>query len=232
MLLEARDENGEPMTDVELRDELVTLLVAGHETTATELCWILDYVLGDARVRAKLLREIDEAPRADAAALAKLEYADATVKEVLRLRPVIPAVGRRLKAPMRIAGNDLPAGSLVVPAGFLTHHMESVYPNAEAFQPERFLGKKPDPYAWLPFGGGVRRCLGMAFAMYEMKIVLATVLSRVRLRRAKPEPAKLRLRAFTYAPSGGVEVVVEGRIDPSIRARPAKTGNGVAAHVV
>jgi cytochrome P450 len=208
MLLDARDEEGHPMTDDELRDELMTLLVAGHETTATMLCWAFELILAHRPVLERLLAEI-----AGADDPTKLPYLDATLKEVLRLRPVIPAVGRVLSVPMEVAGRLLPARTMVVPVSYLTHRVPSYYPEPDAFRPERFLTEKPDPYAWLPFGGGVRRCLGMAFAMYELKLVLATVLSRVRLRKARPEPARVVLRGFTFVPQGGTEVVVEALLD-------------------
>jgi cytochrome P450 len=206
MLLDARDEEGRAMTDEELHDELMTLLVAGHETTATMLCWALDLVLGDARVLDRLRSEIDGGGDP-----AQLEYLDATLKEALRLRPVIPAVGRVLAAPMEIGGYALPAGTMVVPAVYLTHRLPAFYPDPTAFRPERFLDKKPDPYAWLPFGGGIRRCLGMAFALYELKVVLATVISLALLRRARPAPARVSLRGFTFVPEGGARVVMEAR---------------------
>ncbi len=211
MLLEARDESGRPMTDVELRDELMTLLVAGHETTATMLCWAFDLILGDERVRDRLSQELEAADDPT-----KNEYLDATIKEVLRLRPVVPAVGRKLSEPMSVAGWNLPAGTLVVPSAYLTHRLPAFYPDPSRFRPERFVDKKPDPYAWLPFGGGIRRCLGMAFAMYELKVVLAAVLSRVRLRKARRAPARVALRGFTLVPADGTEVLVE-----SWRARGA-----------
>jgi cytochrome P450 len=217
MLLSARDEHGEPMTDAELRDELMTLLVAGHETTATMLCWAFDLILGDPRVRARLSQELEGAsdPTAN-------EYLDATIKEVLRLRPVVPALGRKLSEPMVIAGHTLPAGTLVVPSTFLAHRLPAFYPDPNEFKPERFVGKKPDPYAWLPFGGGARRCLGMAFAMYELKIVLATVLTRSRLRKASAAPSKVSIRGFTLVPADGTQVVVESRA-PRIRAASVAT---------
>ncbi len=222
MLLQARDEEGKGMTDGELRDELMTLLVAGHETTATMLCWAFDMVLGDAHVRARLQAELDAAGAAedapDLATMARLPYLDATLKEVLRLRPVIPAVGRRTKAPIKLAGFDIPAGELLVPVALLTHRLPAYYPEPEAFRPERFLDNKPDPYAWLPFGGGARRCLGMAFSLYEMKIVLGRVLSRVALRKRTPAAAQVALRGFTVVPKGGTQVVVEG---PRVRERRA-----------
>jgi cytochrome P450 len=215
MLLDARDEEGQPMTDAELRDELMTLLVAGHETTTTMLCWAFDFVLGDARVLDRLRYEIDGGGDP-----AQLEYLDAVIKEVLRRRPVIPAVGRKLMipavgrklmAPLEIQGHELPAGAMIVPSIYLTHHLPAFYPDPTAFRPERFLDKKPDPYAWLPFGGGIRRCLGMAFALYELKVVLATVLAHARLRRTRREPARVSLRGFSLVPEGGAQVVMEAR---------------------
>jgi cytochrome P450 len=220
MLLEARDEDGRPMTDDELRDELMTLLVAGHETTATMLCWAMDFVLGDDRVQAKLLREIDEAGFSG-------PYLDATVKEVLRLRPVVPAVGRRIKEPMTLGRYEVPAGELVVPVAFLTQRLASIYPDPEAFKPERFVDVKPDPYAWFPFGGGARRCLGMAFALHEIKVVLASVLTSVRLQKRRAEPAPVSLRGFTIVPKGGTEVIVRERIAP----RRTKAGAASEASV-
>ncbi len=201
MLLDARDEGGAPLTDAELRDELMTLLVAGHETTATMLCWAFDLILTDPRVHRILDGEL-----AGAADPVANDYLDATLKEVLRLRPVIPTVGRKLSQPLEIAGHTLPAGVLVMANPYLTHRLPDVYPEPTAFKPERFLDKKPDPYAWLPFGGGVRRCLGMAFALLELKVVLATVLGQVKLRKARP--ARVALRAFTMVPADGAEVVM------------------------
>jgi cytochrome P450 len=221
MLLDARDDEGRSMTDPELRDELMTLLVAGHETTASMLCWAFDLILADARVRDRLAFEIRAVTGGRALAPAdvgRLEYLDAVIKEVLRLRPVIPAVGRRLKAPMVVGGHLLPAETLVIPAIYLTHRLPELYPDPSAFRPERFLDKKPDPYGWLPFGGGIRRCVGLAFALYEMKVVIATMLAQLRLRKARPEPAAIQIRGFTFAPRRGAEVVVEGRIEAG-RAR-------------
>ncbi len=216
MLLDARDEAGNAMTDVELRDELITLLVAGHETTATEICWAFDKILRDARVQGKLRDEIDASPD-----LAHAPYLDATIKEVLRMSPVVPAVGRRVRAPMKVGGYDVPVGSLLVPVLWITHHLPDLYPKPDSFEPERFLGKKPDPYEWLPFGGGVRRCVGMAFALTEMKIVIGTILRRVELRLADPREARTVLRGFTHAPKGGTRVVVERRRATENRGRAA-----------
>ncbi|HVY48065.1 MAG TPA: cytochrome P450 [Minicystis sp.] len=212
MLVDARDETGAPMTDAELRDELVTLLVAGHETTATALCWSLDAIAHAPRVQERLHDEIDRAPDG----WARAPYLDATVREVLRLFPVVPAVGRRLSRDARVGGFDLPAGTLVVPAVYFANRHPSAYDDPETFMPERFLDKKPDPYAWIPFGGGVRRCLGMAFALYEMKAVLATALARFDVVPVRPEPARTTLRAFTHVPERGAEVIVVRRARPRV----------------
>jgi cytochrome P450 len=214
MLLAAVDDDGRPLDDAELRDELMTLLAAGHETTATALCWLFERVLLHGEVQARLDDELARVVgdgALDAERIGRLEYLDACIKEALRQRPIIPAIGRTLSRPARVAGYDLPAGVMVVPGIFMTHHLPDLYPDPDRFVPERFLGHKPDPYAWLPFGGGSRRCLGMAFALYEMKVVAATVLRGMRLRLARQRPARIALRGFTYAPARGVEVVVEPR---------------------
>jgi cytochrome P450 len=215
LLLDARDEEGRPMTDDELRDELVTLLAAGHETTASMLCWTIDLVLGNERVLAALHRELEKAgvgrPDADPNAVSRLPYLEATLREALRLRPVVPAVARRLKRPMKIGGFEIPAGELIVPVSFLTHRRAATYSDPEQFRPERFLDTKPDPYAWFPFGGGARRCVGMAFALFEMKIVLAAVLSRMALRRVTEGPSRILLRGVTLVPKGGARVIADRR---------------------
>ncbi len=215
MLLEAKDEDGVAMTDGELRDELITLLGAGHETTATALCWAFESILRTPRVFQRIQEEL---AASDGSPEAKLPYLEATIKEVLRLHPVVPAVSRRVKEPMTIDGFDVPEGVLLVPAAFLTHRLPDIYPNPESFEPERFLDTKTDPYAWLPFGGGIRRCLGMAFAVYEMKIVLSTILSRLKLRVVKPKKAKILVRGFTHSPRGGVPVIVERRLPARVAA--------------
>ena len=214
LLVDARDEDGRGLDEGALRDQLVTLLVAGHETTATSLAWTLHLVLGDARVRAKLLAEVLDGARAGALTperIARMEYLDAVLREALRLRPVIPMVGRVLQRSMTVAGYELPAGVAVAPSIYLTQRNPAVWGDAEAFRPERFVGKKPSPQEWLPFGGGIRRCIGMAFALYEMKMVLATVLSRVDLRAAPGRPVVPVRRAITLAPSRGMPVVVSSR---------------------
>jgi cytochrome P450 len=206
MLLEARDEQGQPMTDAELRDELITLLIAGHETTATMLCWAFDLILAQPEIKARIGDEIRQATQ-----LGNLPFLDAVIKEVLRLRPVIPGPGRRLVRPMRFSSYEVPAGTMVVPATYLTHRHPDHYPEPERFQPERFLGQKPNPYAFYPFGGGVRRCLGMAFALYQMNVVIAQVLSSLSLRKQHRQPARIVLRGFTYAPGARAEVIITRR---------------------
>jgi cytochrome P450 len=214
MLMQARDEEGLAMTDAELRDELITALAAGHETTATALCWAFERLLTHPEVYERLEREIDGACENGALRpdkVAQLEYLDAVVKEVLRLRPILPLVGRVLQKPTSIAGFDLPAGAVVAPCIYLTQREPELYPEPEKFMPERFLGVQPDPYSWLPFGGGIRRCLGAAFALYEMKVVIGTVLARARLNIAQRTPVRVVRRAITFSPESGMRVVAEQR---------------------
>ncbi|MEO5731039.1 MAG: cytochrome P450, partial [Byssovorax sp.] len=206
MLLEAKDEQGEGLSDKDLRDELLTLLAAGHETTATSLCWAFERILNHPDVEDRLRAELAGVAHNRAITaedLPRLEYLDATIKEVLRMRPVIPTVARMLKAPMKIRAWEIPAGVLVAPAINVIHQREDLYPEPERFKPERFLGKKQDPYTYFPFGGGTRRCIGMAFALYEMKIVLATVLRRTKLKLERRGPLAIQLRTFVMAPKGG-----------------------------
>jgi cytochrome P450 len=210
MLLEAKDDEGRGMTDDELRDELVTALAAGHETTATALAWAVERILANPRVYERLRAEVRGVAGEgdpDPEKLAALPYLDATVKEVLRLRPVLPLVGRILKEPFTIGGYDLPAGSAVAPCIYLAQRDPDVYPEPDEFRPERFVGVQPDPYSWLPFGGGVRRCVGAAFAMYEMKIVLGTILAAYDLTLAQA-PARVTRRAITFWPEHGTRITV------------------------
>ena len=211
LLLVARDEAGQPMSDEEVHDELMTIMAAGHETSATTLAWVFEHLLAEPAMLARALAEVEAAQAGGpvpAAALTKLEYLDAIVKEALRLRPVIPTVGRVLAAPYDLAGYRLPAGTTVWPCIHLTHRRADVYPEPERFRPERWLGARVDPYAWLPFGGGIRRCVGMGFALYELKVILATVLSHARLRPASPVPARAVRRTVTMFPSEGARAVL------------------------
>jgi cytochrome P450 len=197
LLVGARDEDGEPMSDAEIRDELMTLLVAGHETTATALAWALEQLVRHPSVLERLGDGSDE------------EYLDAVVQETLRLRPVIVAVVRRLKEPMELGEWRLPAGVTVAPCVYLVHRDPAIYPDPEAFRPERFLESPPGTYTWIPFGGGVRRCLGASFAQLEMKTVLATILRTTRPRPSAEPPERIVRRAITLVPDRGGRVVLD-----------------------
>jgi cytochrome P450 len=224
MLLEARDEQGAPMSEESLADEMFTLLGAGHETTASALAWVLYHVLRRPdvveRLRAELQRVAGDG-RIDPAQLSRLEYLDAVIKESARLTPVATNVNRLLAAPMRIGGLDLPAGVSVSAAIYLIHHRADIWRDPERFDPDRFIGARPSPYTFFPFGGGVRRCLGAAFATYEMKVVLAQILARTDLRIAPGYRVRSVLRAVTVAPSRGMPVVMDRR-----RAATDQPGRG------
>jgi cytochrome P450 len=198
LLLSARDEDGNPMSDQELRDELVTVLGAGHETTATGLAWAVEMLGRNPEVLAKL--------RASLAA-GEEEYLGATVKETLRSRPVIVDVARKLQQPATVGGYELPAGTMVLVAIAALHYREDVFPRPYEFRPERFLEEKADNYAWIPFGGGVRRCIGAVFAEYEMRTILREFVERAELRPAEPKPERVRVRNITLAPANGTRVI-------------------------
>jgi hypothetical integral membrane protein (TIGR02206 family) len=204
LMLAARDEAGQPLTDLELRDELMTLLIAGHETTATSLSWAFERVLNHPEVEAKLRAELDGASTPEA--IVALPYLDAVVKETLRTRPILPDVVRDLQAPFELGGQVLPKGLRVAPCIHLAHFREASWPEARAFKPERFVDARIDPHAWLPFGGGIRRCIGFAFALYEMKLVLGAVLKATRLELEEKRPLKPVRRGITLAPEGGTRV--------------------------
>jgi cytochrome P450 len=202
LLLQARHEDGQPMTATELRDELMTLLVAGHETTATALAWSVERIVRHPDKLRRLENEIDNG---------REEYLEAVVKETLRLRPVIAFVRRRLREPAEIGGHVLPAGITVAPCVYLLHRRPDIYPEPERFRPERFLDAPPGTYTWIPFGGGVRRCIGAAFAQFEMKAVLWAVVARLRLRPARRREEQITRRTITLTPSRRAEVIVEPR---------------------
>jgi cytochrome P450 len=212
MLIEARDEHGQPMTDDELRDEMMTLLLAGHETTATTLAWTLHHLVSHpewlARVRAEVHEIVGTGPVLPDHA-EKLVLLDAAIKETLRLTPIIPLVARRLARATTVGGIALPEGSVAVAAIYLVHRRADLWPDPKRYDPSRFVGKKIDPTHYFPFGGGTRRCLGMAFASYEMRIVLATILARFDLAAAPGERIRLVRRGITLAPSGGMPIVVK-----------------------
>jgi cytochrome P450 family 135 len=206
LLLQARHEDGSPMSDKELRDELMTLLVAGHETSATSLAWALEALVRHPDALARLRDEVDSGDDA---------YLDAVLKETLRLRPVVALVLRRLTEPVEIGGRLLPAGVTVAPSIYLLHRRPDVYPDPRAFRPDRFLERPPGTYTWIPFGGGVRRCLGASFAQFEMKVVLRALVSRLDLRAARPRPERRVRRAIIFAPERGGEIVATRRVRTS-----------------
>jgi cytochrome P450 len=197
-LLDAGDEQGLPPSDEQLRDQLMTLLVAGHETTATALAWTLE----------RLAREPDALERLYADP-GDERYVEAIVKEALRLRPVLPAVARQLACPMRFGPWLLPAGVQIAPSIYLLHRRPELYPEPLRFRPERFLERPPGTYEWIPFGGGVRRCLGASFALLEMRIVLAEMARSVRLLPARGAGEPVRRRGITFAPASGGAIAVE-----------------------
>jgi len=199
LLLRARHEDGSPMSDAELRDELVTVVGAGHETTATGLAWAMERLLRNPQALGRLRESL---------ARGRGDYLEATVKETLRARPVIIDVARRLTAPATIGDHRLPAGSFVVPA-IAVHLREDLYPDPQQFRPERFLEGKADTYAWIPFGGGIRRCVGAAFAEFEMRIILREFVTRAALRAADTAPEKVKVRNITLAPEHGTRVVLD-----------------------
>jgi cytochrome P450 len=195
---------GAPMSQQELRDELMTALVAGHETTASQLAWALERLAREPAVRARLTEEIDGS-ESD-------EYLTATITEILRLRPVLPNAEPRLtKREVEIGGVRYPPGVVLLASAFLIQRDPEIYPEPHAFRPERFLGTSPGTYTWIPFGGGRRRCLGASFAMVEMKVVLRAALRRFELTAASPEPEATRRRSITFSPSGQTTVVLRRR---------------------
>ena len=231
LLLCARDEQGVAMSDAELRDELVTLLLAGHETTATSVAWAIERLVRDPDRLARLTAEID-AGEGD-------EYMQAVVHETLRVRPVVPLVVRILREPLRVGGHELPTGTRVAPSIWLTNRDPRVYDAPREFRPERFLGRQLETFAWIPFGGGIRRCIGASFALLEMRLMLRTILAelepslphdvpRGRLpipgrRRGFEQGERIRRRAITLVPAGGTRVVWRERAQrvtqPAARGR-------------
>jgi cytochrome P450 family 135 len=206
LLLRAADENGQPMSDAELRDELVTVIGAGHETTATALAWAFERLLRTPRVLTCLRRSLAEGD----------EYLDATIKETLRVRPVITETGRRLSREIELGGYRIPAGAMVMPSIVAIHFREDIYDKPDEFRPERFLEGAPESFAWIPFGGGVRRCIGASFAQFEMRVIIRAILERAELRAADSAPERPRLRNITVAPAHGCRVVLERKRPRSI----------------
>jgi cytochrome P450 family 135 len=229
LLLQARDEHGEAMTDGELRDELVTLLLAGHETTATSVAWAVERLVRHPHKLARLVAEIDAVD-----ATGEERYMNAVIAETLRVRPVVPIVARMLTQQLDVDGYALPQGTRVTPSIYLTNRNARVYDDPQSFRPERFEHSAPETFAWIPFGGGIRRCIGASFAQLEMKLMLRTMLreltpgvpdERARLgarHGARSRPGGLRglrgardelnrRRAITLVPSRGARVVWNAR---------------------
>jgi cytochrome P450 len=199
------------MSDEELRDQLHLLLFAGHETTATALAWAFYWVHRQPEEHERLLAEIDAlGPRPEPEALAALPYLDATCQETLRIHPVAPEVGRRLRRPLELLGHTLPEGTAVLVSALLLHDRDDIYAEPRRFRPARFLERKFTPFEFMPFGGGARRCIGAAFALYEMKLVLATLLRTRALRLVSDVPVASTRRGLTMEPKGGVPMMIEG----------------------
>lgn len=211
LMMSARYEDGGAMSDVELRDELLTLLFAGHETTAIALAWAFHWLHRDPGELARVLAEIDAlGPTPDPEAIAALPYLDAVCQETLRIRPVAPEIPRLLVKPLQLLDWTLPAGTALLASVIMVHHREDLYPEPTRFRPSRFLERKFTPFEHIPFGGGPRRCIGAAFALQEMKIVLATLLRSHRLRLVSSADARPVRRGLTMGPAGGVPMIYEG----------------------
>ncbi|EYF02909.1 cytochrome P450 [Chondromyces apiculatus] len=223
LLLSARDEEGQPMTADEIKDELRTMLIAGHETTAISMAWALYHVHRLPEVKERLFDELAAlGPDPSPEALARLPYLGAVCDETLRLNPVVILVPRRLSVPMTLRGHALPAGIGVMAAIVLAHRDPGLFPEPERFLPERFLERKFSPFEYLPFGGGSRRCLGAAFALYEMKIALGSLLAAHRFSLAEEGPVRAVRRNVTFGPKTGVRLRYEGeRVQAREAMRPS-----------
>jgi cytochrome P450 len=210
-LLKATHEDGSPLSDQEVRDALITILLAGHETTALALAWALIEIVPRVQVVDRLVDELRPVTGGDppeAEHLAALEYLDGAIRESLRIRPVAPFVVRKTVQPFAAGGREYPAGVVLCPCSYLVHRREELYPQPDQFRPERFLERKYGPHEWFPFGGGNRICLGMPFALYEMKVLLATLFSQVRLRRPRDARSRARRYGLVLGPDDGARVAV------------------------
>ena len=212
MLISARDEAGQPMTDEELRDELFTLMIAGHDTTATAMAWALYWIHQNPEVLEKLLQELDtlgDSP--DPMSIFRLPYLTAVCNETLRITPVVMlTLPRVVREPVELLKHRLEPGTVVVGCIYLTHQRQDLYPQPKQFQPERFLEQQFSPYEFLPFGGGARRCIGEALAIFQMKLVLATILSHYQFALADNQPERLQRRGFTLTPASGIKIAITG----------------------
>ncbi|MDM9583903.1 cytochrome P450 [Nostoc sp. GT001] len=213
LLMAARDEAGQPMTDEELRDELMTLLVAGHETTATALAWALYWIHKIPSVRQKLLQELDSlGDNPDPSTVFKLPYLNAVCSETLRIYPVaILTLSRVVRTPISLGGYELESGTILLGSIYLTHQREDIYPEPKQFKPERFLERQFSAYEYLPFGGGARRCIGLAFAQLEMKLALAQILSSKELELVNKGEVLPKRRGLVTGPDRPIEMVVRSQ---------------------
>jgi cytochrome P450 len=204
LLLRARTEDGQALTDKELRDELLTLVLAGHETTANQLAWIWERLLRTPDAYERLYGAVRSGEDAEA-------VIEATIVEGMRARPVIPIIGRRVSVPWRLGEYAVSANTPVSMSILLLHHREDLYPQPFAFRPERWLGRKPGTYEWIPFGGGIRRCLGAALAMAEQRVVLDAMVRRLDIEADDPEPEHAVHRNVTMIPAQGARAIVRER---------------------
>lgn len=227
-LLAARHEDGAPMSDQEVRDAIITIVIAGYDTTALALSWALVEILSHGEVVERVteeLREVTGGGPPEPEQLAKLKYLDAAIREVLRIRPIAPFVVRKTKQRFTAGGRTYPAGVTLCPCSYLVHHREELYPDAGRFRAERFLERKFGPHEWFPFGGGNRVCLGMPFALYEMSVVLATLFSQIRLSRPPSSNSRAIRHGVLLGPHDGARVFVDESRAPTSTPRQA----GIAA---
>ncbi len=227
MLLSARHENGSPMSAQELRDELVTVLVAGHETTASQLAWAFERLAREPEARSRLVDELDEGESE--------AYLTATIQEIMRLRPVLAeAEPRVVKRPIEIGGFRYPPGAALIASVYLVHRDPDIYPRPYAFCPERFLeqagGRAPGTYTWIPFGGGRTRCLGASFALQEMRVVLGAVLRACEIAPVHPAAERTRRRSITLSPAGQARVILRDRAGAAVGTRPTSIPAETSAH--
>jgi cytochrome P450 len=206
LLLQARTEEGEALDDKELRDELLTLVLAGHETTANSLAWAWERLVRNPGPHEALINAVRSGEGAE-------ERVEATIVETMRSRPVIPIIGRRVTVPWQLGDFSVEPGTAIAMSILLVHHREDVYPDPFAFRPERWLGRKPGTYDWIPFGGGIRRCLGAALAMAEQRVVLTAMARRLDLVADRPAPERAMHRNVTMIPARGARVVVVAKHD-------------------
>lgn len=213
LLMSARDENEQQMTDEELRDQLVSLLLLGYETTAAVLAWVFYLIHAHPEVKDKLIQDLNASDTSNSEVLAQLPYLTAVCQETLRIFPIaLICTPRMVKNKVEIAGKNYTSGTILVPCIYLAHRRSETYPQPEKFQPERFLKSKFSVYEYLPFGGGYRGCIGAAFSMYEMKLIVATILSHFQLALTDNRPVHPRRRGITIVPSGGVPMVVKDKL--------------------